>query len=128
MTRIQKVTNTSRISFHTNQDAIRSQRQAVAEFILSETRAWRWTWIRKIAENADKIGHPGLSQISSASRALNQLKNCVVVLAGQEWVLNKGVSCKYPGCKTAVEPWCFILKNSEKISVNPPVTAPNNIK
>ena len=109
-----KVTETSITAFRKNQDVIRTQRQAVAEFILKESRAGRWTWIRKIADNADKIGFPALSQLSSASRALNELKRFGANLEGQEWVLWKGPSVKQPGCRSIVENWAMVLESSLK--------------
>jgi len=115
MTRPQKVTTTSKIAFHANTDSIRSQRQAVAEFILAETKAGRWTWISKIAANAEKIGHSGLSQISSAGRALNSLKGVDVKLDGETYVLVKaGVRWPAPGSNRSVEQWALILKSSKK--------------
>lgn len=115
MTRPQKVTATSISAFHTNADSIRSQRQAVAEFILQETKAGRWTWISKIAANAEKIGHIGLSQKSSAGRALNELKKHGAVINGEAYVLLKaGVRWPAPGSNRSVEQWAMVLKSSQK--------------
>lgn len=115
MTRLQKVTLTSKLAFHANADSIRSQRQAVAEFILAETKAGRWTWISKIAANAEKIGHSGLSQKSSAGRALNELKKHGAVINGEAYVLVKaGVRWPAPGTNRSVEQWAMVLKSSQK--------------
>jgi len=99
------------MAFYASQDAIRSQREAVARYILSETKAGRWVWIGKIAENAARIGHPGLFQRSSASRALNELKGIDIIIDKQTYVLHKGISFRPGGCSRTVEPWAMVLKN-----------------
>jgi len=110
MKRPQKVTDTSRRAFYANQDSIRTQRIAVAEFILKETKAGRWTWISKIADNAQNIGNIGLSQKSSASRALKELKGVDIILDGVAYVLEKGELFRPIGGKCAIEPWAMVLK------------------
>ena len=105
---------TSIAAFHANGGLIASQREAVAGFVLSETRAGCWVWIGKIAENAALIGHPGLAQLSSASRALNSLKDRTIVIEGGEYVLVRGLSFKPRGGTCKVEPWAMVLKSSQK--------------
>ena len=57
------VTRTS-IEAHRAHTGLESQRVKAAKFILSETRAGRWTWISKIARSI-----PELSQKSSAANS-----------------------------------------------------------
>jgi hypothetical protein len=109
MSRPQKVTATSREAYHAHK-ALKSQRMDVARFILAETKAGRWTWISKIADNAATIGHSELSQKSSASRALNELKGIDIELDGTTYIMHMGASFVPPGCKRRVEPWAMILK------------------
>lgn len=87
------------------------QRQAVAVFILAETKAGRWTWITKISDNAHQIGHPGLAQHSTASARLKELKKHGATINGQKYELVKSaVRWKPPGSAVAIEQWAIILK------------------
>lgn len=88
---------------------------AVARFILAETKAGRWTWIAKIAANADRIGHPGLSQKSCASARLNELKKHGATIDGVDYVLTKA-AVRWPatGSNVSVEQWAIVLKSSQK--------------
>jgi hypothetical protein len=104
------VTTTSIAAFHDNAALIASQRESVALFILSETKAGHWTWIRKVSENADKIGFPGLAQLSSASRAMNELKGCDVIINGTAYVMHRGASFVPKGGRCKIEPWALVLK------------------
>jgi len=104
-----KVTDTSILSFHAH-NGLETQRMAVARFILAETRAGRWTWISKISDNAEKIGHFELAQKSSASRALNELKKQEILIEGELWVIVSGRPFRPPGAKRMIEPWAIVLK------------------
>lgn len=106
------VTKTSIESYHAH-PCLASQRKSVAEFILKETKAGRWTWISKIADNARAIGHVELLQKSSAARALNELKKAeVILISGVEYVLVKSaVLWKPPGSVRRVEQWAIRLKS-----------------
>ena len=104
------VTLTSRLSFQSNAELIASQREAVALFMLAETKAGHWTWIRKVAENAEKIGFIGLAQLSSASRAMKELKDCDVIINGTVYVMHRGASFVPKGGRCKVEPWALVLK------------------
>lgn len=108
-------THTSIAAFHAHAELFASQREAVAMFIYHETRAGRWTWITKISDNADKIGHPGLAQNSSAARAMNELKGIDVVIDGLVYVMHRGASFVPKGGRCKVEPWALVLKSKGKL-------------
>ena len=107
------VRTTSKGAFHLHKSMIDRQNYAVAQFIYDETRAGRWVWISKIAENAALIGHHGLAQLSSASRALNSLKDKTIIIEGFEYGLVRGLSFKPRGGTCKVEPWAMVLKSSQ---------------
>ena len=107
------ITISSIEAYHEHQTK-EAQREAVARFILKETESGQWTWITKISKNAEKIGHPGLSQTGCAAARLNEIKKRGAKIDGFDYVLVKAqVRWKPPGSKTAIEQWAMVLKSSQ---------------
>jgi hypothetical protein len=102
------------LSWRKEKQAAKSQSNDVARFIIAETKAGRPCWIRKIAMHADKIGHDGLSQISTASARVNNLRKQGAFIAGEEYVIHdlEPRKCDYTG--KLVEHFCMVLKSEHE--------------
>ena len=108
------VTDTSIAAFHAHAGRD-TQRQSVARFAVQETKAGRFVWISKVSENAANLGHPELSQISAASRAMKELKDLDgFFVDGLEYVLIHWDTSKPTGGKRVVQIWAAVLKSSQK--------------
>jgi hypothetical protein len=86
----------------------------VARFIIAETKAGRPCWIRKIAVHADKIGHDGLSQISTASARVNGLRKKGAFVNGQQYVIHELAPEKCPYSGKITERFCMVLESEHK--------------
>lgn len=97
---------------HKNRD---TQRMAVARFAVQETKAGKFVWIRKISENAQNLGYAELSQISTAARALNELKKLdSFTVDGHEYYLKHWTTAKPKGGKRTVQIWAAVRKESQQ--------------
>lgn len=105
---------TSILAFRAHQSRT-TQLEAVARFAVQETKNGKFIWIRKVSDNALNLGHMELSQISAASRALNELKALESFFVdGLEYVLIHWNTAKPAGSKRVVQIWAAVLKSSQK--------------
>jgi len=103
------------LSWRKEKQAAKSQASDVARFIIAETKAGRPCWIRKIAVHADKIGHDGLSQISTASARVNYLRKNGAFIDGQQYVIHElDLMRKCPYSNRLVEHFCMVLETEHK--------------
>lgn len=108
--RKQAVTDTSRVAYQAYERT--TQREAVEAFIWERTRAGKPTWISLIADNAHRLGHPGL--VKNAGARLNEIKKAGATIAGDEYVLVKLKDKVLPPIRNIhVEAWTFVLKSSQ---------------
>jgi hypothetical protein len=105
---------TSLFSWRKEKQAAKSQSNDVARFIIAETKAGRPCWIRNIAVHANKIGHDGLSQISTASARVNYLRKHGAYIAGQQYVIHELEPRKCPYSNRLVEHFCMVLESEHK--------------
>ena len=105
---------TSILSWRKEKQAAHTQKSDIARFIIAETKAGRSCSIRKISVHADKIGHEGLSQISTTSARVNHLRKHGALINGQQYVIHdlEPRKCDYTG--KLVEHFCMVLESEHK--------------
>lgn len=90
--------------------ATTTQVQDIARFLIAETKAGRPCWIRKVAMNADSIGHAGLAQISTSAARINHIRRHGVVVDGTQYRIAdlQPSKCAYTG--KLVEHFCLVAE------------------
>ncbi|MCB0541870.1 MAG: hypothetical protein KDC70_00045 [Saprospiraceae bacterium] len=106
------VTQTSREAFHAHQGRD-GQRLKVADYIIRETKHGKLCWIGKVAEHFALIGDKALGQLSTASRAMNELKKYGIVYNGLKYRMKKVREEKPPNGRCKVEMWALVIDNEK---------------
>lgn len=105
-------TQTQIDAYHAHEN-LNQQRLKVAEYIIRETKAGRLCWISKVAEHFAIHSDNALRQLSTASRAMNDLKKDGIVFGGHKYIMHKVKEDRPPGGRCKVEMWALVIENKE---------------